>query len=108
MAKEVKEYDRSDMAAIVAKKLGMTKTEVLAVYKATGEEMPAALAQHNRIEIFGWHVATLKKIPGRPYKITTPSGTVVEGESAGYLKLEMKAHRPLKTKIQIATGEKVK
>lgn len=107
MAKEVKEYDRSDMAAIVAEKLGMKRTEVLAVYKATGEEMPAALAEHKRIEIFGWLVATLKEVVGKPYKMNV-GGVEREGISEGYLKVSLKPHRPFRVKIQVATGQKVK
>lgn len=103
MANKIKEYDRSDMAAIVSEKLGMTRAQVLAVYKATGEEMPAALAEHKRIEIFGWLVGTLKEVPGKPYNIQGKQGV-----SEGYLKVALKPHRPFRVKLQIATGQKVK
>ena len=97
------------MAGIVAEKLGLTKKQVLEVYKATGEALPAALAEHKRVEIHGWLVGALTEVPGKAYKIKNPqTGDTMEGVSSGFLRLRMKPHRPICTKIQILTGQSVK
>lgn len=97
------------MAAIVAERLGVTKKLVLDIYKATGEELPAALFEHKRVEIHGWLVGTLSDIPGKAYKIKdVATGETREGVSSGYLRLAFKPHRPICTKIQILAGQKVK
>lgn len=108
MEKDIKEYDRSDMAAIVAAKLGVAKKVVMDVYKATAEEMPEALAKYKRIEIHGFVVADLKYQASKPYRIQRPTGEVYEGQSAPYYKLNIKAHRKFRVATQVAAGEKVK
>lgn len=105
------EFDRVDMAEIVAEMLrdaGITKKQVMAVYRATSKAMAQGLADKKRIEIFEWLVADMKFTPGRPYNITTPAGTPIQGTSAGFFKISIRPHRRLRVNTQVIVGEKVK
>ena len=100
------EFDRSDLAAVVAEKLGLTQKQVMAVYKATGDAIPQAIAEHGRVELHGLFVARLVRKKGRNFNVTGPDGTTNKGASPDFDKMEIKTHHGMKAKVAKITGRK--
>lgn len=72
MEKDLKEYDRSDMATAIGEKTAMYPANVIEVFKAFAEILPVALAEYGRVEIHDLGVFSIAHRAARTG--TTPDG----------------------------------